>query len=311
MPLSRRSQFDSFERTPSPLFRQGASAFSRFILLVTLALFFMVADTRFGATVHLRSFIATTLYPIQWLVSLPLIAANNISVYFQDAYTLKEAATNDRLRVTLLLERASQVEYLQLENRRLKHLLDLKTQMKTEGIPAQVLYDAADPYTRKIVASKGLLQNVRLGSPVLDEYGVIGQVTRTHPATSEVTLLIDKDHAIPVLNTRTGARSVAYGDPVTLGGSLELRFMAANSDVLVGDLLTTSGVDGVYPPGVPVANIAKIERKADSAFAKIYCLPIGKINSATHILIINPAIVSEPNTLDIKDTPIAAGKKSK
>ena len=108
------------------------------------------------------------------------------------------------------------------------------------------------------------------GSPVIDESGVLGQVTRVHPLISEVTLVIDRDQAIPVLNARTGARSVAYGDPSAHSGSLELRFMAGNADVQVGDLLTTSGVDGVYPPGLPVARVEKIERGfhclADRAF---------------------------------------------
>jgi rod shape-determining protein MreC len=309
MPLPSHSRYGAFDRAPPPLFRQGTSAFSRFIFLLALALFLMVADTRFGATAQVRSLLATALYPVQWLVSLPLAAAEYTAGYFKDAYTLQAAAARDRIRMTLLVERASQVEQLQIENHRLKQLLDLKIQTHTTSIPAQVLYDAADPHTRKIVVNKGLLSSVALGAPVLDEYGVIGQITRTHPATSEVTLLTDKDHAIPVLNTRTGARSVAYGDPMTLGGSLELRFMAANSDVLVGDLLTTSGVDGVYPAGIAVGHIAKIERRADSPFAKIYCTPVGKIDSATHILIINSPALAEVNTLLIKDSAMSSTKR--
>jgi rod shape-determining protein MreC len=271
----------------------------------------MVADTRFSATAQVRSFLATVLFPVQWLVSLPVAAAEYTAGYFKDAYTLQTEAARDRIRMTQLVERASQVEQLQLENRRLKLMLDLKVQAYTSSIPAQVLYDAPDPYTRKIVVSKGLLSNVSLGSPVLDEYGVIGQVTRIHPATSEITLLTDKDHAIPVLNTRTGARSVAYGDPTMLGGSLELRFMAANSDVLVGDLLTTSGVDGVYPAGIAVATIAKIERRADSPFAKIYCTPIGRVDSASHVLIISLPAIAEANTLLVKEAPTVTHRRTR
>jgi rod shape-determining protein MreC len=111
-----------------------------------------------------------------------------------------------------------------------------------------------------------------------------------------------------VLNTRTGARSVAYGDSVTFGGVLELRFMAANADVQVGDLLTTSGVDGVYPTGLPVAKIVKIERRADTAFAKIYCTPIGRVASASHLLVVAPVVIIEPNKL--LDQPVASGKRS-
>ena len=128
-----------------------------------------------------------------------------------------------------------------------------------------MLYDAADPYTRKVVIDKGLAQGVEAGSPVIDESGVLGQVTRVHPLISEVTLVTDSDQAIPVLNTRTGSRGIAYGDAGRHGsGGLELRYMAANADVQPGDLLTTSGVDGVYPPGIPVAKVAKVERRPDS-----------------------------------------------
>ena len=145
-----------------------------------------------------------------------------------------------------------------------------------------MLYDAADPYTRKVIIDKGMAQGVDLGSPVLDESGVLGQVTRVHPLVSEVTLLVDRDLAIPVLNVRTGARSVAYGDPAVSGSGLELRFMGSNSDVQQGDLLTTSGVDGVYPAGLPVAKISRIERRAESAFAKIYCTPQALVTGARH-----------------------------
>jgi rod shape-determining protein MreC len=122
-------------------------------------------------------------------------------------------------------------------------------------------------------------------------------VTRLHPMTSEVTLLIDREHAIPVLNTRTGARSVAYGDPTTYGGTLELRFMATNADVQAGDLLTTSGVDGIYPAGLPVAKIDKIERRADTAFAKIHCVPVAKITGAYHLMVLKPLTQDLPNAL--------------
>jgi rod shape-determining protein MreC len=151
-----------------------------------------------------------------------------------------------------------------------------------------VLYDAADPYTRKVVVDKGLTQGVVAGSPVIDESGVLGQVTRVHPLVSEVTLITDRDQAIPVLNTRTGARSVAFGDPVTHGGVLELRFMAGNADVQVGDILTTSGIDGIYPPGLPVARVDRVERRADSGFAKIYCVPQALTAGPRHVMLIKP-----------------------
>ena len=143
---------------------------------------------------------------------------------------------------------------------------------------------------------------------MLDETGVLGQVTRVFPFVSEVTLLIDRDQAIPVLNIRTGARGVAYGDPVAAhAGGMELRFMPANADIQEGDLLTTSGVDGVYPPGLPVAKVVRVERRADSAFARIYCAPMAAMQGARHVMLLKPAAERLPERPEPAVVP--AGKK--
>jgi len=174
-----------------------------------------------------------------------------------------------------------------------------------------VLYDAADPYTRKVIIDKGLTQGVEAGSPVIDESGVLGQVTRVHPLVSEVTLLTDREHAIPVLNTRTGARSVAYGNPSARGGLLELRFMAGNADVQAGDLLTTSGVDGVYPPGLPVAKVLKVERRADSGFARIECAPQALVDGARHVMVLGTLAQQLPPRPAPEDALPASAKKAR
>ena len=186
--------------------------------------------------------------------------------------------------------RASQVEQLLMENARLRQLMGLRDRVKAPAQAAQVLYDAADPYTRKIIIDKGAVNGVAAGSPVLDENGVLGQVTQVYPLVSEVTLVTDRDQAIPVLNTRTGARGVAFGDPASHGGALELRFIAAHEDVQAGDLLTTSGVDGVYPPGLPVARVEKVEPRADSAFARITCKPLALVTGVMHVMVFEPAV---------------------
>jgi rod shape-determining protein MreC len=279
------------------------------IFFCALAIFLMVADVRFQMAKPLRSALATTLYPLQWLTIQPLTGFQFLSRYFQSLSSAQSDTEDTHRKLTLQMQKATTVAQLQIENHRLRQLLDLKQRPETSGIPAEVIYDAADPYTRKIVLNKGTTQNISAGSPVLDEFGVVGQVTRTHPFTSEVTLLIDRDQAIPVLNTRTGARSVAYGDSLSFGGTLELRFMAANADVLQGDLLTTSGVDGVYPAGLPVAKVDKIERRADTAFAKIHCTPIAKISGASHVMVLNPLSNLQSNTLNEKSTPAAQPKR--
>ena len=268
----------------------------------------MVADVRFRITQPVRSALSTVLYPVQWLALQPVRLVRGSSAYFSGLDQATSSSEQAARRLALQSLRAGQVEQLMQENSRLRKILALREQLTTTVMAAEVLYDAADPYTRKIIIDKGLLQDVALGSPVLDESGVLGQVTRVHPLVSEVTLVIDRDLAIPVLNVRTGARSVAYGDTSQPGGGLELRFMGSNSDVQQGDLLTTSGVDGVYPSGLPVAQISKIERRAESAFAQIYCTPRALVTGARHVMVVKPVsaqIPARPQTSE----PAVAPKK--
>jgi rod shape-determining protein MreC len=281
----------TLDRTPPTFFRQGQSALSKLMLFSALALFLMVADIRFKLTAPIRMAVATALHPLQWLVMRPLEMVRGGSAYFgslRDAQQAEEAA---KKRLALQAQRSAQVEQLGLENQRLRKLLALRETMVTPAQAAEVMYDAADPFTRRVMVDKGSVNGIKPGSPVIDDAGVLGQVTRVYPLSSEVTLLIDRDHTIPVLNTRTGARSVVYGDPSQHGGTLELRFMAGNADVQQGDILSTSGVDGVYPPGIPVARVERVERRADSAFAKIYCQPLANILGAKHVMLLDPYAV--------------------
>lgn len=278
----------TLDRSPPPFFRQGTSALSKLMVFSALALFLMVADTRFALTQPLRMAVATALYPVQWLVMRPVVWAEVGGSYFESLQSAQSAQEAARQKLGLQSQRANQVEQLLLENTRLRQLLALRERFATSGQAAQVLYDAADPYTRKVIIDKGLMNGVMAGSPVLDESGVLGQVTRVYPLLSEVTLVTDRDQSIPVLNTRTGARAVAFGDPGLHAGALELRFMAANADVQAGDLLTTSGVDGVYPPGLPVARVEKVERRVESAFARIYCTPVALAAGASHVMVLQP-----------------------
>lgn len=285
----------TLDRTPPPFFKQGPSALSKLMVCSALALFLMVADARFRITQPVRAAAATVLFPIQWLAMRPVLAVRTVQDYFT---SLNTALTNEeaaRRKLIVQSARAGQVEQLLNENAHLRKLLELRERLNTPNLAAEVLYDAADPYTRKVVIDKGLAQGVVAGSPVIDESGVLGQVTRVHPLISEVTLVTDADQAIPVLNTRTGNRGIVYGDAGRHGsGGLELRYMAANADVQPGDLLTTSGVDGIYPPGIPVAKVAKVERRPDSAFARIVCDPQARVDGARHVMVLKSLLNQIP-----------------
>lgn len=278
----------TLDRTAPPLFNQGQSALSKLIFFGALALFLMVADARFHIVQPIRAGIGAVLYPVQWVALKPVQAVLGGGRYFEDLQTAQRNEDDARKALMMQAERAAQADTLAQDNARLRELLELRQTTTTPGRAAEVLYDAADPYTRKIVIDQGMAQGVQPGSPVIDARGVLGQVTQVLPFTSEVTLVIDRDLSIPVQNTRTGVRSVAFGDASAHGGGLELRFMAANADLQEGDLLSTSGVDGIYPAGLPVAKIERIERRADSAFARIYCVPLAHVTAARYVLVLEP-----------------------
>ena len=276
----------SIDRTPPPFFRQGLSALTKLALCSALAVFLMVADVRFKLTQPLRALLATALHPVQRGLLAPV---EGLELAFQYVAGLEAAIANESAARRALAGQAlrvNQVDQLQAENARLRALLEVRGGLQVRSQAAEVLYEATDPYSRKVVIDKGLAQGTAAGSPVISEAGVIGQVTRVYPLSSEVTLLTDKDAAVPVLNSRTQARSAAYGS--TTGDALELRFMAGNADVQVGDLLQTSGVDGVYPPGLPVAKVVAIDRKVDSGFAKILLAPAALPDGVRHVLVLEP-----------------------
>lgn len=276
----------TIDRTPPPFFRQGPSALTKLALCSALAVFLMVADTRFALTQPLRALLATALHPIQRTLLAPVDwwgQAVDYATGLQHAIAAESAARRDLAAQAVQVARANQ---LSAENERLRALLDLRAGLTVRSQAAEVLYESTDPYSRKVVIDRGLAQGIVAGSPVVSDAGVIGQVTRAYPLSSEVTLLTDKDAAVPVLNARTMARSAAFGSAT--GDALELRFMAGNADVQVGDLLQTSGVDGVYPPGLPVAKVVTVDRKVDSGFAKILLAPVAVPDGVRHVLVLEP-----------------------
>jgi rod shape-determining protein MreC len=298
----------TLDGSPPPFFRQGPSAVSKLAFFSALALLLMVADARFHVVRPLRSAVATLLYPLQWITMRPVVWGQNASQYFQSLDDSQSKQAFAQYQLGLQSQRAQQVEQLALENTRLRALLDLSARLNAPALSAQVLYDAADPFTRKVIIDKGTLAAVQSGAPVLDELGILGQVTRVYPLISEVTLISDRNQAIPVQNVRTGARSLAFGDSSSSHGLMELRFMAANADIQEGDLLSTSGVDGVYPPGLQVARVSHIERRVDSAFARVTCTPVARVDGSLHVLVLQP-LAGQISARPPVETPVPASSK--
>ncbi len=280
-------QLGTIDRTPPPFFRQGYSALTKLIFFTALSVFMMVADTRFTVVQPLRSAIAAALAPVQRSLLVPIDLALGGNDYLQGLAKALAAEDAARRQLVLQAEQAQSAVRLANENRQLRGLLELKPGLTVKSVAAEVMYEAADPFSRKLYIDRGLAQGLVPSSPVITEGGVIGQVTRVYPLTSEVTLLTDRDAAIPLLNTRTQLRAAAFGG-VAQGSALELRFVSANTDVKVGDVLHTSGVDGIYPPGLPVAKVTLVERQADGGFTRVELAPLASVDRVRHVLVLEP-----------------------
>jgi rod shape-determining protein MreC len=282
----------TLDRTPPPFFRQGTSALTKLIFFSALALFLMVADARFRYVEPLRQGVAWALLPLQRSLALPVQAWLGGSEYLRGLNQAQADERRARAALTAVAERAARTEQLAQENAALRRLLELRPAITVKSLPAEVMYEAADPYSRKVFIDKGAQDGVALGAPVINEAGVLGQVTHAYALTAEVTLLSDKDAAIPVLNARTQQRSAAFGGGGD--GGMELRFMSGNADVQVNDMLHTSGLDGIYPPGLPVARVTAVERRVESGFARIALAPVANADGVRHVLVLEPLMAQLP-----------------
>ena len=301
----------TLDRTPPPFFRQGPSALTKLTFCSALAVFLMVADSRFKLTQPMRTMVATVLHPVERVLRMPIDVWSGVGDYASGLQHAVSAEAQARAALARQSERAARVEQLQAENNRLRALLGLRAALTVQSQSAEILYEASDPFSRKVVIDRGTSHGVALASPVVNEAGVLGQVTRVYPLYSEVTLLTDKDAAIPVLDARNQLRSAAFG---SAGIGMELRFMAANADVQVGDLLQTSGVDGVYPPGLPVARITAVDRKVDTGFAKVMLAPTASPDGVRHVLVLEPLSLQlpprpEPQADEVRPKPKKGAKK--
>jgi len=178
------------------------------------------------------------------------------------------------------------------ENARLRALLSVESRFHGAAIAAEVLYSGRDPFTQKLFVDKGDAAGVQMGQAVIDDVGVVGQVTRVFPYMAEVTLVTDKDHAVPVKVERSGVRSVMYG--AGTARLPELRFLSPNAEIQPGDRLVTSGIDGTYPPGLAVAQVSSVERETGQMFARVTCKPVAGVDASQHLLILGTAAATMP-----------------
>ncbi|KAG0163916.1 hypothetical protein DFQ28_009438 [Apophysomyces sp. BC1034] len=291
------------EYSSPPLFKQGPSALARLFTFVGLALALLITDARFRTLEVMREVIGTGLYPLQRAALVPrelVVGGTDLFVTIHALRSENQALRDKNLQLSL---RASQAAQLLAENEHLRSLSRLQQHSTIQTTPTEIQYDTRDPFTQKVIIAGGSRQSIQAGAPVVNENGVIGQVTRVFPLQSEVTLLTDKDQAMPVQLVRTGIRSVIHGTPK--GDVLDLRFVPIGADVKAGDELVTNGLDGVYPPGLPVAKVIRVDRQADTAFARVICEPLASVRAARQLLVLRYDAHTPPRP---SEADAAAGK---
>jgi rod shape-determining protein MreC len=272
------------EHTPPPFFKRGPGLLARLSFFSVLSLLLLYSDARFHYMEHMRLAIAVVLHPLQRLVDVPGEVGERVADFFVTQSSLKEE--NERLRRETFANAGllQTQQALLAENEQLRALLEMRGRAERGSVAAEILYTARDPFVRKVVLDKGSSAGIEQGAAVIDATGLIGQVHRVFPWASEVSLITDRDQAIPVQVARNGLRAVVFG--LGYDGALELRFMPVNADIQNGDLLVTSGIDGTYPPALPVAKVANIEHNAAYPFARITCIPASGVGNYRQALVL-------------------------
>jgi rod shape-determining protein MreC len=292
-------------------FNRGPSSAARLVFFAVLSLLLLFVDARYRYLESTRSALSVLISPIQRLANLPGALWQQAGEFFITQSTQRGLIKqNDDLNQQHQNDAAQllQLQSLQLENQQLRNLASLPIRNEFTSQIVEVIYAERDVFKRKVLVDKGEDANVRIGQVVMDDIGIVGQITRVYPWLSEVTLITEKDHAVPVQVLRNGLRTIVFGAGDT--SQLSLRYLPTTADIQNDDVLVTSGIDGIYPPGIPVARVVKIERDAAYPFAHVTCLPLAGVDKHRHLLILSslPKLTERP---DEKSAAADADKRVK
>lgn len=285
--MDQTQSFRFFNRGPSPVVR--------LVFFSALSLLLMFVDARFRYLESARSVVSVLITPIQRLTAMPAYLLDQLGGIFITQQAQRDLkSTNNQLLLQHQQDAAQllQLQASQLENQQLRTLSSLPLSPGYTAQLVEVVYAERDVFKRRVLISKGANAKLEMGQVVMDDQGIVGQITRVYPWLSEVTLITEKDRAVPVQVLRNGLRSIVFGAGDT--SQLTLRFMPESADIQSGDVLVTSGIDGVYPQGIPVAKVVKVERDPSYPFARIFCLPTAGVDQHRHLLVLaNPPKLPE------------------
>lgn len=294
--------------TAPQFFRHGPGPLARLFVFALLSCVLIAEDTRFKYFSQLRQTIGVIIFPLQKIAYIPADMYDQAGEFVASFYLLEE---NEKLRQLYIESREQllKLHALEADNIQLRKLLGAMQQIESragaKAVLAEILYTPRDPFNHKIILNKGSMHRIQLGQAVVDDKGIVGQITQLYPWSSEVTLLTDKDHSVPVQVVRNSLRSVVSG--TGKNDELELRYLSVTTDIQQGDLLVTSGIGGVYPAGIPVAAVLKIERDPAGDFARIISTPVAGVNRNRQVLILS---LAQPEPSDSVEIPVIESGKN-
>lgn len=267
-----------------PLLLEGPSLGLRLSVLAVLSVVLMVADHRGDYLGSLRATLAAAAYPVHWAVNAPFDLADTLRGKLTGRPALQAEIVELQSENVGLRLRLMRFEALEEENRRLREARERSGRIVQRSLVAEIMRVDLDPFRQRVLVNRGSKDGVFVGQAVLDAYGVFGQVTRVGPVSAEVIMISDPEHAIPVRINRTGVRSIAVG----LGqpDQLALPFLPRSADLEAGDLLVSSGLGGVFPPGYPVATVTEVRRDPAEHLLQVSAVPLARLDRDPEVLLV-------------------------
>lgn len=270
-----------------PLFLTGSNPLLRFVILALLSVMLIYLDYRTAQLEALRSTLNTLIYPLQLVVDFPVRAGSWINEALINRSRLIEQNAKLRAENLKLSSKLRTVASLQYENEELQRLLHSARQYQYDYTLGRLLAVSMNQVQQRIIVDKGRRDGIEPGQPVLDGFGLMGEITRVYPYHSEAILISDRGQAVPVRILRNGLRGIASG--VGVATHLDVLYLPITADIAEGDMLVTSGLGGKYPPDLPVATISRISTSVDAPFAAIMATPLAALNQSRSVLILKPA----------------------
>lgn len=267
-----------------PLLLRGPSLGMRLFLLCVFSISLMVLDHQQHHLRSVRAGISVAIHPLRMLAEMPFSAWDWASENLTSRAQLKQQ--NEQMRRQLLQQqfKLQRLQALQVENTRLREMMRATAPVAERILVAEILTVDLDPYRHRLVLNKGTQDGAHDGQAILDASGVMGQVTRAEPFSSQAILITDPSHATPVQINRNGIRTVALGTGDA--AELSLPFLPNSTDIEVGDLLVTSGLSGHFPPGYPVGTVSDVVRDPGQSFARVRALPTARLDRGRQVLLV-------------------------